>query len=69
MKKITLNPKLLWVKLDDGGAPSFFESPFAGTLSDAVEQLQEIADRNEIILGQVVEADGKVFSNIVPRKK
>lgn len=69
VKKINLNPKLLWVKLNDGGAPTFFELAFAGTLGSAVEHLQEMADRNEIILGQVIEADGKVYSNIVPRKK
>lgn len=62
-------PRILWVKLNDGGAPAFFETVCSGTLSDAVMQLQAMADRDEITLGQVLEADGKVYSNIVPKKQ
>jgi len=60
--------RLLWVKIIEGGAPAFFEKAFEGSFEEAAEYLQGQANQQEFTLGQVVDRNGRVISNIVPRK-
>jgi hypothetical protein len=60
--------RLLWVKIMEGGAPAFFEKAFEGSIEEAAEYLQGQANQQEFTFGQVVDSNGRVISNIVPRK-
>lgn len=65
MKTLPQNCILMWTQISEGALPQFQEASFDGSLEEAVATMQLRANRGEFLLGQVLEADGKVFKNIV----
>lgn len=61
--------RLLWVSIIEGGAPAFFEKVFQGSIEEAAEYLQVQANQQDFKLGQVVDKNGRVLSNIVPNNR
>jgi hypothetical protein len=61
--------RLLWVKIIEGGAPEFFERVFEGSIEEAAEYFQGQANEQKFAFGQIVDADGRVISNIVPHSR
>lgn len=61
--------RVLWVSIMEGGAPSFFDKVFPGSIDEAAEYLRGLASEQDFTFGQVVDGDGRVLSNIAPTKK
>lgn len=64
MAKINSNLQILWFTKVDSGRPDLNQMPFEGTVEQAVEEMTAISTKPGFMLGQVLEADGKVCATV-----
>lgn len=64
MAKINSNLQILWFTKLESGSPDLNQKPFDGTVEEAVAEMTSISTTPGFMLGQILEADGKVCATV-----
>lgn len=64
MKTLNATPGLVFFKQSSAGSPDLHEETFEGSLAEAIEAMESRSTAVDFLLGQVLEADGKVHATI-----